>query len=96
MWVSINIFRSGSRTGSIVNYESSIFLLANENDEWNVKEFINFLNFPELRYNIFIDRILRAEGDKLWLWVRVGHNLTESYEKRYFDREIWVIEESDN
>ena len=96
LWLSKYIFRIGSDSYRLMNYEPAIFGFKKQDGDWKFTEFINFLNFPELRYNIFIDRILRAEGDKLWLWVRVGHNLTESYEKRYFDREIWVIEESDN
>ena len=96
LWLSKYIYRIGSDSFNLMNYEPAIFGFKKQDGDWKFTEFINFLNFPELRYNIFIDRILRAEGDKLWLWVRVGHNLTESYEKRYFDREIWVIEESDN
>ncbi len=93
-WLSRNMWKAGTKKRDDINYESSIYGLVEENGKWKVKEFINLFNFPELRYNVFIDRILKVEDNKLWLWVRIGHNITGPYEDRYFDREIWVIEKN--
>ena len=84
--------KAGGYWSENTSYESGIFGLENKNGEWKVTEFIHPFNFHELRYNVFIDRIIKAEGNKLWLWVRIGHNITGPYEERYFDREIWVID----
>ena len=91
-WLSKDMWKAGTKKRDDINHESSIYGLEEKNGEWKVKEFINIFNFPDLRYNVFVDRILKAEGNKLWLWVRIGHNITGPYEDRYFDREIWVID----
>ncbi len=91
-WLSKDIWKAGTKKRDDINYESSIYGLVRKNGEWNVTEFIHPFNFHELRYNVFVDRIIKAEGNKLWLWVRIGHNITGPYEDRYFDREIWVID----
>ena len=91
-WISRDMKKAGGYWSENTSYESGIFGLENKNGEWKVTEFIHPFNFHELRYNVFIDRIIKAEGNKLWLWVRIGHNITGPYEDRYFDREIWVID----
>ena len=91
-WLSKDLWKAGGKLEDDTAYESAIFGLEKEKGEWKVTEFIHPFNFPELRYNVFIDRIIKTEGNKLWLWVRIGHNITGTYEDNYFDREIWVIE----
>lgn len=91
-WLSKELWKPGADDYYDEDFVSSIYKLVKENGKWKVTEFISYKNLPELEYNVFIDRILKAEGNKLWLWMRIGHNITESYEKRHFDREIWIIE----
>jgi hypothetical protein len=91
-WISVDLHKPGTSMSREINYESAIYGFEKRDGDWQVVDFINLFNFPALRYNIFVDRILKVEGDRLWLWVREGFNITEPYEERSFDRQIWVIE----
>ena len=83
---------AGAWVDEETSYESSVFGLVKKYVEWKVTEFVHPFNFHELRYNVFIDRIIKAVGNRLWLGVCIDHNIIGLYVERYFGREIWVID----
>jgi len=73
---------------------SSVVHMKKYNGKWKIIDSIGPWNIIELS-KITIDRILRVENNKIYLWVRkyVGSKKDENGEKIYiYDREIWVIE----